>query len=292
MNKLLMRTRERDATADPFVLYHDGYYYHTYTNAKGVYVSKTDDLNKLADAEETLVYAKKENEMRPWYAPEIWYLDGAWYIYVAPDYGDSFHNMTVLKYEGDTPVGQYENLGMMGGLENEWSIDGTILEHEGKRYFIWTKCAEMYMAEMSDPAHITGKIITLAHPELDWELKTGLVNEGAAVIKKGNKTHIIYSANDSKTDEYCLGCLTFTGGDVMDPNNWVKASKPLFEKTDKVFGPGHCSFTKVIEDGIEKDCMVYHANLISGSGWAGRNVFAKTIDWDENDMPILGKPEI
>ena len=98
MNKLLMKTRERDATADPFVLYHDGYYYHTYTNAKGVYVSKTDDLNKLADAEETLVYAKKENEMRPWYAPEIWYLDGAWYIYVAPDYGDSFHNMTVLKY--------------------------------------------------------------------------------------------------------------------------------------------------------------------------------------------------
>lgn len=294
MNKLLMRTikGKECRTADPFVVLHNGYYYHAYEVPDGVYVAKTDDLNKLSQAKETLVISKNVG----WFAPEIHYLDGAWYMYASPDYSDgkhTMHVMTVLRCKDEAPDGEYENLGMMGGLENQWSIDGTVFEHDGKRYFIWTKCSEMYMAEMSSPTQITGKVITIARPEYDFELKTEvLVNEGPAVLKKGNKIHIIYSANDSKTDDYCLGCLTYEGGDILNPQNWIKSKKPLFQKTETVFGPGHCSFTKITEDGTEKDCMVYHANLISGSGWSGRNIFAKTIEWDENDMPILGTPRI
>ena len=74
--------------------------------------------------------------------------------------------------------------------------------------------------------------------------------------------------------------------------NWVKEKKPVFEKTDTVFGPGHCSFTTVSENNKENDWIVYHANLVSGSGWRGRSVWIQPFGWSENDEPVFGKPEI
>ncbi|MBE7012128.1 MAG: hypothetical protein E7415_05595 [Ruminococcaceae bacterium] len=57
-----------------------------------------------------------------------------------------------------------------------------------------------------------------------------------------------------------------------------------------MFGPGHCSFTTVTENCVEEDYIVYHANLESGSGWYGRNVWVQKFSWDDKDMPIFGKP--
>ena len=65
----------------------------------------------------------------------------------------------------------------------------------------------------------------------------------------------------------------------------------VFEKTEKVFGPGHCSVTAVTEEGREVDLLVYHANLESGSGWNGRHVFLQPFTWD-GDTPILGVPTL
>ena len=65
----------------------------------------------------------------------------------------------------------------------------------------------------------------------------------------------------------------------------------FFEKTEDIFGPGHCSFTTVTENGVEEDYILYHANLESGSGWYGRNVWIQKFTWDDNDMPVFGKPE-
>ena len=198
--------------------------------------------------------------------------------------------MSVLAYKGETPIGQYEYKGMIRGLENTWCIDATVLQHEGEKFFIWTTCAEMYMARMDSPLSITGDIIALTHPEYEFETKQGVVNEGPAILKRGNKIHIVYSANDSKTDDYCLGLLTYSGGDVMDITNWEKSKTAVFEKAEDIYGPGHCSFTTVSEDDSETDYIVYHANLESGSGWHGRSVWIQKFGWDNADSPVFGVP--
>lgn len=280
-------------TSDPYVIRYNGDYYHCYGNASGVYIAKSKKLWDIGNAGTTQVYdANGENALPDWYAPELHHIDNKWYIYAAPDYGDGLHVMTVLECDGDSPIGEYKNLGMMKGLENQWTIDGTVLEYQNELYFIWTRCKEMYIAKMSDPCSITGKITVLAKPEYPFETRVGLINEGPAVLYHGNKIHVVYSANDSKYDEYCLGLLTFQrGNDILNVRNWSKCQHAVFEKTDDIFGPGHCSFTTVTEEDREVDYMLYHANLEPASGWNGRNVFMKSFDWDENDMPIFGKPE-
>ena len=279
-------------TSDPYVIRYEGFYYHCYSNNEGVFIAKSQTLWGIDKGETVKVYdSTVEGNLKSWFAPELHFINGKWHIYAAPDYGDFLHVMTVLVSADKNPMGTYENYGMIKGLENVWSIDGTILTYQNQLYFVWTRCAEMYIAKMSDPLTIEGKITVIAKPELDFETREGLVNEGPAVLYKGNKIHIVYSANDSRCDDYCMGLLTFeVGGDILDAKNWIKLPKPVFEKVDGIYGPGHCSFTTVTENGEEVDYVVYHANLESGTGWYGRSVFIKPFTW-EGDYPVLGKPE-
>ena len=232
-----------------------------------------------------------EEALKEWYAPELHLIDGKWYVYAAPDYGQGLHTMTVLVGEGDTPFCDYENMGPVKGLEGKWTIDGTVMLYHDELYFIWTRCAEMYISKMKDPLTLTGPVTVLAAPRFEFEQKVGCINEGPAVLYRNQKIHIVYSANDSQCDDYCLGVLTFNRqGDILDAQNWTKLDHAVFEKTAEIFGPGHCSFTTVTENGMETDYIVYHANLESGSGWHGRNVFIQNFTWDENDFPVFGKP--
>ena len=105
---------------------------------------------------------------------------------------------------------------------------------------------------------------------------------------------MVYSASDSKDDGYCLGVLEFTGNsadDMLDESKWKKFPRAVFERTDDVFGPGHCSFTKVFNGDREEDYVVYHANEQSGTGWNGRSVWVQRFSFDEKGFPVFGKPE-
>lgn len=290
---LLIYNTGKGNTADPYVIRYKGYYYHCYGNGSGVYITESKSLFEIGSGTTTRVYdSSAENALKMWFAPELHRIDNKWYIYGAPDHGNNLHVMTVLVREGDSPIGEYKNLGMMKGLENQWTIDGTVLKYGNQLYFIWTRCREMYIAKMSDPCTVTGKITVLTKPEYPFETRAGIVNEGPAVLYRGDKIHVVYSANDSRSDDYCLGLLTFqAGNDILDIGSWTKHPYAVFEKTDEIFGPGHCSFTTVTEEGTEIDYMVYHANLESGSGWYGRNVFIKKFCWDQNDTPVFGRPE-
>jgi len=79
---------------------------------------------------------------------------------------------------------------------------------------------------------------------------------------------IIYSASGSWGDNYCLGQLTWTGGDVLDPKSWVKKANPVFSGTNQVISPGHASFVKSL-DGSE-DWIVYHTAKHHARAGSGR----------------------
>lgn len=280
----------KDGTADPYVLKYNNMYYFCYRKCDGIYITESEELCDIGIGREVKVF-EDTDETKNWYAPELHRIGGAWYIYGAPEINtEGLHVMCVLENKSEIPMGRFEYKGKVSGIGDGWSIDGTVFEHEGENMFIWTDCGTLYMSKMNSPISVSGKILKFPGAQYEFEKRAHLVQEGPAVLKKGNKIHIIYSANDSKSDEYCLGRFTYCGGDILDGDSWKKSKNAVFEKTDKIFGPGHCSFTTVTENDKEYDYMVYHANLKSGSGWQGRGVWLQKVEWDKNDTPIFGRP--
>ena len=154
--------------------------------------------------------------------------------------------------------------------------------------------SNLYIAPMKTLTEIEGEPLMLTKPELEWETRGFWVNEGPAVIKHGGKIFVTYSG--SATDEnYCMGLIyADDNADLLDPSSWTKVQEPVFatDESVKMFGPGHNSFTQT-PDG--KDVLVYHCRQyteIEGDPlWnPDRHTFVKHVKWDDNGMPVFGKP--
>ena len=173
-------------------------------------------------------------------------------------------------------------------MDDKFAIDGTVLELESARYFIWSGwegyenvSQNLYLAEMISPTEVMEEKILICEPEYDWE-KQGdpLVNEGPEVIVRGNTINLVYSASGSWTHSYCLGLLTANiKDDLKSRESWVKKETPILRSQNDVWGPGHNSFT-VSPDGTE-DIIVYHAARWEGAGW-NRSVRFGYVEFDES----------
>ena len=82
--------------------------------------------------------------------------------------------------------------------------------------------------------------------------------------------------------------------DLLDINSWTKVQEPVFRSNEpkSMFGPGHNSFT---QDENGNDVLVYHCRQyteIEGDPlWnPDRHTFTKSLNWDDNGMPVFGKP--
>lgn len=276
--------------ADPFVMrYGDGYLY-TKTTGDNISLSAADSIQTLGAAKWQCVY-EPGAELTDLWAPEIWRLDGTWYIYFAAAApGEEMHHMFVLSNASEDPMqGEWE-CSPLKGMDDKFAIDGTIMEMDGKRYFLWSGWEgyenvrqDIYLAEMINPTEVMEEKILLSMPELDWE-KNGdpLVNEGPEVIVRGNTVNLVYSASGSWTDEYCLGLLTTKiGSDPRNPDHWVKRKTPLMVKDLDVYGPGHNCFTTSV-DGKE-DLIIYHAARWMGAGW-NRSIRFGYLAFDEEGI--------
>jgi len=286
--------------ADPWVILDDetGKYYYCYSGGDGVCVNEIESLDKITSEGGTKVYTAPKGTMysKEYWAPELHKINGKWYIYVAADDGDNFnHRMYALECTGDVPTEPFEMKGKITDSTDKWAIDGTVLQLDGECYFVWSGwegdenvAQNIYIAHMSNPWTIDSERTLISKPDQKWERMGGRpwINEGPVALVKDGTVHVIYSGSGSWSDFYCLGKLTYRGGDILDAANWTKYEETIFEKTDRVFGPGHCSFTKAADGS---DWIVYHGNLVSGSGWGGRSVWTQPITWD-GDEPVLGAP--
>lgn len=291
-NPIIPLSPGKRGTGDPYVLRHNGYYYHCFNMKDGVYLTKSKSLTDIGKDTPVNVFPHPEEGVGSgWFAPELHFIDGAWYIYSSPCINEKgTHAMRVLKYTGSDPIGQYELLGGITGIGDKWSIDGTVMELDGKLYFIWTS-NYIYISEMLSPTQVSDKQVSIIEAEYDWEKVMQPITEGPAVLKHDGKTFIVYSASDSRSDGYCLGLLTYLGGDPLEKSSWQKHSTPLLSSANGVYGPGHCSFTKVELNGKDEDFIVYHANLEAGSGWLGRHVWTQRVEW-KDDIPFIGSPMV
>lgn len=287
--------------SDPWLIrVGDHYYYIGSLNGNELTIKKSSDPTTILTKADHVVYTAPAGQAysKELWAPELHYLAGRWYIYVAADDGDNAnHRMYCLAggtNKTDPLDGKFRFAGKIADATNKWAIDGTVMSFNHQLYMIWSGWAgdenvaqNLYIAPMSDPTTISGPRVKISSPDQSWEqVGEPHVNEGPEILKHDGKLSLIYSASGSWTDDYCLGRLALTGSDPLDPAAWRKDAKPVFAKTDQVFGPGHCSFIKSPSD---EDWLVYHAAISQGSGWQ-RDIRMQPFTWHKNGSPDFGRP--
>lgn len=295
--------------ADPWVVWHDGFYYWCASeNDLAVAVYRSERLSERG--EKIIVWrapARGPHSAEIW-APELHRLDGRWYIYVAASNGkNETHRMIVLESVGDDPTSEfrfkaelYTGDDIASGQQNRWAIDGTILERDGQRYFLWSGWQDgrdeqwLYIATMANPWTLSSNRVRIcANDDYLWERldetrDTRGLNEGPQILSRNGRVFVVYSASASWEVSYKLGLLELLpGGDPLDPAAWRKHPTPVFQATKSTWGVGHCSFTQS-PDGTE-DWIIFHAKLETKPNW-NRAVHAQRFTWDRSGLPVFGAP--
>ncbi len=298
--------------ADPYVYRHtDGNYYFTASVPEydRIILRRSDSLAGLADAKETEIWHRHENGPMSYHiwAPELHYIDGAWYLYFAAGEKDKIWDIRpyVLECTDSDPLtGTWIEKGKMGcAAEDEFSfrafsLDGTVFENQGKYYYVWAEkvgvgrqISNLYIAQMETPYRLKTVQVLLTTPDYDWERVGFWVNEGPAVIKRNGKIFLTYSASETST-AYCMGMLTADeNSDLLDPLSWKKERHPVLQSDEArgIYGPGHNSFTK---DEEGNDILVYHARTekeIVGDPLynPNRHMMLMKIKWDTDQRPVF-----
>jgi GH43 family beta-xylosidase len=284
--------------ADPWVIWWQTNYFFCQSHADGIWVNRAARLEDIGADHWKCVWrapAGTAYSKQIW-APEMHFLENKWFIYFTADDGDNAnHRMFVLEGTSTDPQGPFKFKGKIAAPSDRWAIDGTVLKMPGEKlYFIWTGWPEtndgvqnLYTAPMSNPWTISGKRVCISQPDHKWEQRDfPHINEGPETLWHDGKLFVIYSASAFWDDNYCLGQLAWTGGDVLNPKSWVKKPEPVFEHTADVFGPGHCSFVKS-PDGKE-DWIVYHAH--SARDPRQRDVRIQRFTWNPDGSPDFSAP--
>lgn len=228
------------------------------------------------------------------WAPEIHWFTNKWYLYysLAPDTAGANHRVYVAQSQGTLATGPYTILGVL--FNTYWNIDGSVFTAtNGQLYFIFSGSPSgtqnIYIAPMSNPYTLSGTPVLISQPTLAWETvgTPPSVNEGPFGFTHNGRTFIDFSASGCWTDSYCLGLLTLTGTNPLDPNAWTK-SGPVFSQQPGAYGPGHnCVFT----DTNGQSWNIYHANNLSGQGCGGyRQLRIQRVGWSVSNSPIFGAP--
>ena len=285
-------------SADPWMIHHGGFYYYceSRNRQRSIFIRKSRTITGIGNDPGVCVWnapARGRNRNAVW-APELHRIGDRWFIYYAADDGkNENHRMWVLEAEGDDPQGPYRCRGELrtGG----WAIDGTILTLEDERmFFIWSGWPgkrdgqqNLYIAPMADPLTLSSPRTLICSPDRAWEQGTMPICEAPQVLKRNGRIFIVYSASASWTADYCLGLLVNESNDLLNPAAWRKHG-PVMEKTEHVWGIGHCSFVQ--SPCRTQDWILYHSKSQKAHGWEDRDVHAKQFTWTREGLPDFGTP--
>lgn len=294
--------------ADPCVIRHgDKYLWCQSAGNQGVAIWVSDRLTSLGtrhvvwQAPESGPYSKEV------WAPELQFIDGKFYIYVAASDGKNVNHLAyALESEGADPLGPYKVHGPFatgdgadGKSPNVWAIDMMAFKQDGKLYAVWSGWDKpgsdnqyLYIAPMKSPVELAGPRVLLAKNDTYvWERteeKEGTrgLAEGPQILQNDGRTFLIYSTAASWLPTYKLGLLELTGKDPLDPASWKKHAEPVFRSTEKTFGTGHGGFVQS-PDGKEW-WHVYHAKRDRKGNWL-RSIFVQPFSF-KSGVPDFGTP--
>lgn len=182
----------------------------------------------------------------------------------------------------------------MPDIDDDDAIDGTVLKHNSRNYFVWASTRpwhlSIFIAPMSSPTQVTTPYNLLRYPTQDWECHGGCTNEGPFFIYNRNVSYMIFSASSTWDPGYCLTQMSIEAGkDPLFPGNWKSVEGPVFERNDdeNVYTTGHAAFTQS-PDGTET-WMVYHGTVNTTHINGYRIARIEKIGWSEDGSPVFPK---
>lgn len=287
--------------ADPWLRFHDGYFYLTVSSGDKIEIRRAPTLGGLARAEPHVVWRDDDPQRcgKMW-APEFHLLDGPdgarWYLYYCAAPADENalvnHRLFVLESQGDTPLGPYRLCGELDVScdDNFWAIDASVFALEdGRLFLLWAGAPghRLFIAPLSNPWTLSGPRVNLEASGFGdkW------LREGPVVLRRNRRILLFYSTCDAQSADYKVGLIwTNENADLLDPRSWEQYPEPILTRCDAraVFGPGHNGFFQS-PDGRE-DWIVYHAKTSAQFGFSNRVPCAQKISWTTEGWPILGAP--
>ncbi|XMA10056.1 hypothetical protein WAI453_002847 [Rhynchosporium graminicola] len=240
--------------------------YYSAESADGIYVRAASSLEGLGAAN---VQRQKvwDNTIGDVWAPEITTDLGRTFIHFSAG-KDAAHRMYVIS--ADSPLGTYSAHQKLALPNDQWAIDGTFFVFQGEGWFVWSgwdsvsnnQEQNLYICRMDSPSRPVGERFIISQPRESWEqADRPLINEGAeAIIDPNGQLHIVYSANGSWDNNYCLADLRLRkGGNPRNVWDWYKSNGCLFgshqnrmmsgwDATLYIDGPGHHTFALVDGD--------------------------------------------
>ncbi|WP_086823341.1 family 43 glycosylhydrolase [Allokutzneria sp. NRRL B-24872] len=295
-----------NAGADPSMVIHNGQYnlvQGDFYNDDDIVIRQASTVEGLRTATPHVVWrnpACPAVACKEIWAPELQRIGDRWWIFFTGQDGSGghTHRMYALRSTTSEITSRYDFLGEQKLPGDTWAIDGVYLTHQGKDYYLWSgwesqsanRVQHLYIARMQDPMTPIGDRVRISSPTQPWEtLPNGLgilINEGPQpIVAPNGRLSVVYSANGSFTNDYCLGRLTLDG-DPMNPAAWTKSGGSVFSGVHTATSPGHHGFVTI----GGSPWIVYHANMDPGTGWPGRSVRIQPMSFDAAGLPVLGVP--
>lgn len=292
--------------SDPTILKIGDTYYSAESAEGGIVVRAAPSLERLgaSDVRKQKVWSDTAGRGAVW-APEIVTDGGRTYIHFSAG-EDAAHRMYVIS--ADSPLGKYSAETKLALPDDQWAIDGVYFVFENQGWFVWSgwesesKNTEqsLYICRMDSPSKPVGRRYIISQPRERWEQgDRPLINEGPqAIVDPNGQLHIVYSANGSWDNRYCLADLRLRkGGDPTYVWDWYKSNGCLFgshqdrmmdgwDETLYVDGPGHHTFALADGDvgkspgGTNHIPFMFHA-VEKGTpySWGARGWFTGSFVW-------------
>ena len=308
--------------ADPSVVYADGWYYYTFAKSyggkPGLYMAKAANLFDIGKVEPVLIWSQaltgQAADMEALWAPQLYKLNGKWYIYAACQFPSDTDDDPDLKRrypyvwvaDTDDPIGSYTFFGCMENLDTEaYSyLSPRLIEHDGNLYMF---CSGFYRAEdglggthiqrmrvcrLTSPTKMATAQIVISTPKYGWE--KGIMEGPFPFYGKDGTLYLIFAGGHTRTDEYCTGIMRFNGSatdSLTEVSLWEKFETPLqfTDYSTGIYSPGAMVVT-TSPDG-KTLYGVYHAKEYHYSAYTMRRMYMQEISFDKDGFPTMTAPQ-
>ncbi|MBQ1933685.1 MAG: family 43 glycosylhydrolase [Clostridia bacterium] len=305
--------------ADPSVYYYEGWYYYTYSKdyagKPGLWLTRATNIADLGKTEPMMVWSASQagSDMKSLWAPQIYFLDGKWYIYATcSEEGTSEASRRfpfVWVGNGALPLDGFKLHGKIDNYDTSVHsyLSPRIIEHGGVRYLVCggffraeDKVAgqkhyqRLFIGELESPTKFKTGMTVIAQPTQTWE-GTGKVQilEGPfPIYAPGGTLYIAYAAGETSGNEYCTGLLKFTGTEndkLTDRSKWQKLNDPLqfMDYDNKVYSPGAMVFVR--DPAGETLWGIFHVKYYPNVGYNHRILYAMPVTF-EGELPVMSAP--
>lgn len=149
------------------------------------------------------------------------------------------------------------------------------------------------MVQLAHPMEPVGRKTLITEPDQPWEKvvihSNYPVAEGPSAPYHDGKTFIVYSGSNTMAARYCLGLLSYRGGDPLNASSWQK-SGPIFESNpaNSLYSTGRGSFA-MSADG-KSYWLLYHTKTSTEITMQGRAIRAQRFTWGTDGRPDFGVP--